>query len=327
MKFGRVSLTEAEGAILAHSVQAGGRRLRKGLHLGGAEVAALRAEGHVEVMAARLEPGDLHEDAAADRLARALAPGTGMHLTTAATGRVNVIAEGPGLARIDAAKIGAANAVDPMLTVATVPEWHRMDARGMVATVKIIAYGVPEAAVAQAAEAGAGAIAMVAPRLATAQLIETEVPGGATGKGRAAIAARLDRLGARLTDHVTVAHRPEAIAEALLGATADLMLILTGSATSDPRDVAPSGVRAAGGEVDHFGMPVDPGNLLFVGRLGDRPVIGLPGCVRSPALNGADWVIERLICGVPVTSGDIMGMGVGGLLKESPARPHPRAGR
>ena len=67
-------------------------------------------------------------------------------------------------------------------------------------------------------------------------------------------------------------------------------------------------------------MPVDPGNLLFLGSLKGTPVIGLPGCVRSPALNGADWVMERLICGVPVTARDIAEMGVGGLLKEIPTR-------
>jgi molybdenum cofactor cytidylyltransferase len=71
-------------------------------------------------------------------------------------------------------------------------------------------------------------------------------------------------------------------------------------------------------------MPVDPGNLLFLGQIGQRAVIGLPGCARSPALNGADWVMERIICALPVTPDDIMGMGVGGLLKEIPTRPRPR---
>ena len=88
--------------------------------------------------------------------------------------------------------------------------------------------------------------------------------------------------------------------------------------------MAPSALRAAGGEVTRFGMPVDPGNLLFLGQLGARAVIGLPGCARSPALNGADWVLSRLVCGIPVTSADIAAMGVGGLLKEIPTRPQPR---
>ena len=114
------------------------------------------------------------------------------------------------------------------------------------------------------------------------------------------------------------------LAEAVTQAEGDLVLILTASATSDPHDVAPEAVRAAGGEVTRFGMPVDPGNLLFLGAQGGRPVIGLPGCARSPALNGADWVLERVACGLDVSDTDIAAMGVGGLLKESPARPHPR---
>ena len=71
-------------------------------------------------------------------------------------------------------------------------------------------------------------------------------------------------------------------------------------------------------------MPVDPGNLLVLGDLRGQPVIGLPGCARSPALNGADWVLERVACGLDITDDDIAGMGVGGLLKEIPLRPQPR---
>ena len=83
-------------------------------------------------------------------------------------------------------------------------------------------------------------------------------------------------------------------------------------------------MRQAGGTVTRFGMPVDPGNLLFLGRTPRGPVIGLPGCARSPAPNGADWVLERIVCGVEVTDADIAGMGVGGLLKETPVRGRPR---
>ena len=74
-------------------------------------------------------------------------------------------------------------------------------------------------------------------------------------------------------------------------------------------------------------MPVDPGNLLFLGQSGAQVVIGLPGCARSPALNGADWVLSRIACGLPVSGADIAAMGIGGLLKEIPTRPMPRAGR
>lgn len=330
MKFGAVPLAEAEGAILAHSVALPKGRLRKGVTLDTTALSKLSAAGVHHVTVARLDADDVHEDRAAERLAQALVPDpAAVHLRVApaSTGRVNIYATQDGVVQIDAAKINAVNAVHPMVTVATVPEWHRSAARGMVATVKIIAYAAPEAAVAAACEAGRDALALRPVTHTRALLIQTSVGGrDDSAKGQRAMGQRFDRMGVALGPKTVVPHEAEALRQALVAAAPDydMLCILTGSATSDLYDVAPEAVRAAGGEVVHYGMPVDPGNLLFWGHLGDVPVIGLPGCARSPALNGADWVLERLLCDVPVRPQDIMGMGVGGLLKEPPSRPAPR---
>lgn len=329
MEFGPVALDQALGAVLAHSIPLPGGRLRKGKRLEAADLTALAQAGHQRVTVARLAADDIDEDKAALHLAQALVPdpeAAGLQLQAVGTGRVNILARGPGLARIDAARVHAVNATDPGITLATLPPWARLEAGTMLATVKIITYAVPGAMLARACSTGHDALSLVPPVLAQASLIQTSV--GDTPpppKGERAIAARLHRLGVALRESRTIAHDEPALATALREARGDLLLVLTGSATSDPHDVAPQALRRAGGSVAHFGMPVDPGNLLFVGALGDRPVIGLPGCARSPALNGADWVMERVICGVPVSAQDIMQMGVGGLLKESPARPRPRA--
>ena len=101
-----------------------------------------------------------------------------------------------------------------------------------------------------------------------------------------------------------------------------MLLIHGASAIVDRRDVIPAAIEAAGGTIDHFGMPVDPGNLLLLGRLRSKPVLGLPGCARSPKINGFDWVLERLVAGLPVGRREIMSMGAGGLLRGNPhARP------
>lgn len=164
MKFGPVPIDQAQGAILAHSLSLPAGRLRKGLVIGPEHIAALREAGHDSVVAARLEGGDLHEDEAASAMAAALTKGAaGLRPSAAFTGRVNLIAEGPGVALIDAAAITAANAVDPAITVATVPPFHQMRRGAMLATVKIIAYGVPGAALEQACAAGRGAITLAAP--------------------------------------------------------------------------------------------------------------------------------------------------------------------
>lgn len=328
MKFSAVPLAEAEGAILAHSLKAAARRVAKGTVLTPDDLTDLAAAGHSDLTVARLEPGDLHEDAAARALARAIVPdeaAQNIRVSGAGAGRVNLYAASCGIVRLDRARLEAVNAVDPMVTIATVPDFHRVDADGMIATIKIISYAVPEAAVAAAGQGAGGALRVVPPVIRTATLIETRVTEETpSAKGRAAMQGRLDRMGVALAPRTVVRHREAELAEALRAARGDLVLVLTGSATSDPLDVAPQALRRAGGEVERFGMPVDPGNLLFTGTLGGRPVIGLPGCARSPALNGADWVLERVLCGVAVSSADIAAMGVGGLLKEIPTRPMPR---
>lgn len=324
MKFGPVPLAEAEGAVLAHSLRLPDGRLKKGTVLAEAEIGRLRSAGETAVIAARLEPGDLGEDAAAQRLAQAIVPDpdrAGLRLGRAATGRVNIHATAPGVIEVLADRIHALNALHPMITVATVPPWQRVADRTMVATVKIISYAVPGAALEAACLAGQSALRLCRVQAGRADLIQTDTDGSETGeKGQAVTAERLDRLGVALGPVRVVPHRMEPLSDAIRASTADAILILTGSATSDLHDVAPAALRAAGGTIAHFGMPVDPGNLLFYGTLDARPVIGLPGCARSPALNGADWVLERLLCGVKVTPADIAAMGVGGLLKEIPVR-------
>ena len=330
MIFGLTPLDRALGAVLAHSVQTPGGKLAKGTRLGAAEITRLRAAGHDPVMAARLEPGDVGEDEAAARLAAALVPAIpdGLRLTRPHTGRVNLVATAPGLLSFDPEAVHQLNRAHPSITLATLPPLARLAPGTLVATVKIIPYAAPAEALARAEQAAARARLTHLPvRAASAGLILTLSPeegGKLAAKGREAVATRLRALGIALTETRRVPHEGTAIAEAILSIKGDLILILTGAATSDPEDVAPAALRAAGGTVARFGMPVDPGNLLFHGMFGARPVIGLPGCARSPALNGADWVLERLACGIEVTDDMVARMGVGGLLKEIPIRPAPR---
>ena len=332
MKFGCVPLAEAEGATLAHTVQALGLRLKKGTVLGPDHVDALREAGIGKVTVARLEDGDVGEDEAAGRLAAALVPdpeAAGLTVEAPFTGRVNLVAAQAGVFRADATMIHALNRVDPGITLATLPDYTRVSEGMMLATVKIIPYAVPGAALDRAVAAlGPGAMSVAPAVLSTADLILTRTPAFAPkllDKGERVIRERLGALGLRLRHCETVDHDTASVARALERCKSQLVLILGASATSDAQDVCPAGLAAAGGTLTRFGMPVDPGNLLFLGRLEGRPVVGLPGCARSPAMNGADWVLERLVCGLDVGDEEISGMGVGGLLKEIPIRPHPRA--
>ena len=179
MRFGPVPLAEAAGAVLAHTQRLPDRMVRKGTVLDDDALAALRAAGIDEVIAARLEPGDVDENAAAARLAAALlAPG--LTATRAGTGRVNLLASVPGLFRVDAARLDALNAVDEALTAATLPDAAPVASGSMVATLKVIPFAVPEAALrrveALAAE-GPPALTLHPFRPLVVGLVLTTLPG------------------------------------------------------------------------------------------------------------------------------------------------------
>jgi molybdenum cofactor cytidylyltransferase len=332
MIFGPTPLEEARGAVLAHTVRLPGRVLKKGTVLDEAALAALREAGRRDVIAARMEAGDVPEDEAADRVADALMAPL-LARSRAATGRVNLFAESAGLFTVDPALIDRINAVDESLTIATLPNHSVVGAKEMLATIKVIPFAVPGRvlAVVEALARGRAALAVRPFRPLSVGLVLTELPGIKESVMEGAVEAteaRIRDLMGTLLPVERVRHEEAPTADALLRlkrAGAQMLLVAGASAVVDRRDVGPAAIVRAGGVIEHFGMPVDPGNLLCLGRIGDVPALVLPGCARSPKLNGFDWVIQRLFAGEAVTPRNIMAMGVGGLLKEIEVRPLPRA--
>ena len=332
MIFGRLRITQALGAVLAHAVSTGERRLKKGRVLDAGDLAELEAAGIADVVAAVLEADDVAEDAAATRAAASLV-GPGLSAGAAFTGRVNLFAEAHGLLTLEREQIDRLNRVDEALTVATLPPLTPMAPGQMVATIKIIPFAAAERHVAawEAIAATGPSLGLAPFRPRPVGLLQTLLPGlkaSVLDKTVDVTRRRLTAFGSPLVGERRVAHTAEAVAAALTGFLAEgaeLVLICGASAIIDRRDVIPAGLVAAGGRILHFGMPVDPGNLLLLGAHGVIPVLGLPGCARSPKLNGVDWVLQRLLADLPVGSAEITGLGAGGLLSEIPSRPLPRA--
>jgi len=333
LRFGETPIDEAAGAILAHSWRADGINFAKGRVLSKDDVAKLKAAGASSVIAARLDADDMHEDEAAATVAKALA-GRGIEVTAPFTGRCNHFAREAGLAVVDHERIDALNELDESLTVATLPPYARVSPRQMVATVKVIPYAAPRAAVSRALElvnsANQPIVSVVPFKSMRAGLVQTRLPGTrdkVLDKAVGTTSKRLTSLGSSLAGERRCDHDARAIAaalKALKSAGCDLYLIAGASAIVDRHDVVPSGIEQAGGKIIHFGMPVDPGNLLLTGELDGKPVLGLPGCAKSPKYNGFDMVLERLAAGLPVGRAEIVRMGAGGLLAEIPSRPQPR---
>lgn len=332
MKFGDLPLAEAEGAILAHSLRLEDGALKKGRVLTKKDLERLEAANIHRVMAARLEPGDISEDESAAFVAERL-KGAGTRTGAAFTGRCNLFAEETGLLRVDAAAVDAINAIDEAITVATLANRAVVTPKQMIATVKIIPFAVPRSRLDNVAALLADrpdALSVAPFRRFRAGLVQTRLAGtreAVLDKTARVIAQRIASVGGRMMAERRCAHTVAAVRDAiaeLLESGAAMVLIVGASAIVDRRDVVPAGVVAAGGEIVHYGMPMDPGNLILIGRHGSVPLLGLPGSARSPQYNGVDEILRSLSAGLEVDKAAITALGVGGLLKETPDRPLPR---
>ena len=333
MKFGPASPADAIGGVTVHTLRQGALVLKKGTTIGAAEVDALTRAGVKEIVVVRLEEGDVSEDVAAASIAQAVA-GDGINVERAFTGRANLFAARPGVLVVDRAAVDRINAVDEAITFATLAAFKPVVEGEMVATVKLIPFGV-EAKLRDAAVAAAkgGALRIAPYKIKRVGVISTLLPGltpKVVDKTLKVTAERLAPAGATIIAERRVPHDETALKMAmkeLLNLGAELVLVFGASAIADRRDVIPASLSGIGGVVEHFGMPVDPGNLLLIGNAGGVPVLGAPGCARSPVENGFDWVLMRLLAGLKVTRAEITGMGVGGLLMEIVTRPQPRESR
>ena len=330
MIFGPVDVDEAIGAILAHAVDTVSGRLKKGKKIDESDIAAFKSSDINKIIVARLEQGDVEENAAALLIAGALSSAN-IYAETPFTGRVNLFARAAGLLQINVDLIGQINQIDAGITVATLPKFASVETGRMVATVKIIPFAVkkPHVDVAVELASGVPVLELKSYKAKPVGLIATELSSlkpSTMDKTRKALAERLALSKSQIIEELRVAHSTDAIAGAIdqLKNKCDLLVVFGASAIIDDQDVIPAALRQAGGKVEHFGMPVDPGNLLLLGHLNNLPVIGAPSCARSPSENGFDWILQRLLADVQIHSSDIMGLGVGGLLKEIHSRPQPR---
>ncbi|MCF2904176.1 molybdopterin biosynthesis protein [Octadecabacter sp. CECT 8868] len=324
MRFGSVPLAEAAGAILAHGVPVAS--LSKGIVLGDGHLETLAAFGLLNVSVVRRGDNDIPEDDAATQVAEALVPNPerqGLYLSKVKLGNISIRAHRAGLLELDVARLNALNRIDPRIALATLPNLHRVTAGVVLANINVMSYGVSRASLGRVCDAVAGGLPAVNVRkakLTRATLIETHHAGARHHpNGRRSLEERLDRLGCTLQEVIDVPHDTStAMVEALSHAQGQVIFILTAAATLDEQDIAPCALRAVGGDVLHFGIPVNPGHLLFTGKIGDVPVIGLPACARALGMTGADLVMERILCGLPCGSDVIGSMGVGGLLSSLP---------
>ncbi len=335
MFFGELPVAGALGAVLAHTTRAGDAWLTKGKVLEQADIDRLTAAGITQIMAARLDEDDVPNDAAAMELAKAIV-GRNIALGRAGGGRVNLSAERDGLFTLRRDVIEAINGVDEGITLATLAGDTRVPAGRMLATIRIIPLAMPRERLDMALGIARGShgISLDAFEPKKAFLLQTTLTDTNQALLDKTFTVTDDRLALRnaaMIAEMRIEHDVTALAAALSTAAADdavyspdWILVSCAAAISDRCDVLPSAIEKAGGTVLRYGIPMDPGNVLLIGELRGKPVLGLPGCAHSPADNGFDRVLDRIAAGLEPDDAWLASLAPGGLLPEIPDRPQPR---
>ena len=330
MQFGSFSPEDAVGGVLAHAMTLpDGSKLQKGVPITAETASLLVSLGVTSVIAALPAGDDVFENDAATRLGN-IFKNSSIRIDSARTGRVNLFAKTDGVFDVDASLIDEFNSVDSSVTIATLPRFSSVNTGRLIATIKIIPYAVANSVLTRLEALNfKDAMSVFAYRAKKVGLIATQLPSlksTTMDKTRKVLEQRLGLSGSEILHETRIPHSQEELAAAIrdIKQSCDLIIVFGASAISDIGDVIPAAIEEVGGDIIRFGMPVDPGNLLLLADLEGIPVLGAPGCARSSAENGFDWILQRLLADLPVSGDAISRMGVGGLLMETGARPHSR---
>lgn len=320
----RIRTEDAVGHVLCHDMtqiirdQYKGARFRKGHVVTAEDIPVLLSMGKEHLYVWEMEPGMLHEDEGAARLA-ALCLGEGMSLSEAKEGKIEVFAQRDGLFQVDRGRLDSVNAVGEVM-IATRHGNTAVRRGDKLAGTRVIPLVISEEVLRRAERAAGGSplLSLHPWKLKTAAVITT---GSEVAKGRVrdtftpVVEEKLAAYGVAVTSRSMPGDGVDEIAGEILAARDAKvgMILCTGGMSVDPDDSTPGAIRAAGVDIVAYGAPVLPGAMFLLGYLGGTPVAGLPGCVMYAGATVFDLVLPRLVAGVRVTRADLTGMGEGGL--------------
>ncbi len=323
------------GWVLCHDVRDpdGKLVLRKGQALDAAGARRLEALAPAEVHLIEMEPGDLHEEPAGERLAAAVA-GRGVRVRDAASGQWALVAERRGLVRIRVAELAGVNALEG-ISVYTLYDGQVVDAGDVVAKAKVTPLVIAEAVVREAETRGRAAGGLVEVRAFRAVPIAAVAPASLEPKVRArfeaALREKLAWFGASLS-RLVFAEQEEATLAATVTACLESgaeLVVAAGANALDPLDAFFAALDRLGARVVRRGVPAHPGSLLWLAHVGATPVLGMPSCGMFSQATLFDLVLPRLLAGEPVGPAELSALGHGGLLGREMAFRFPpyRAGQ
>ena len=308
--------------MLVHDL---GPDLRKGTILGDQHLERVRRSGEVHVV--ELEPGDLHEDEAARRLAAALA-GPGLEAKPPVQSQARVLAAHRGLVRVRGDVIDAINSLG-YISVFTLMDGQAVAEGEEVAGCKVTPVAVPgeliETAEQLCREQGP-VIELLSFRPLKTFVVATErLKPKARELFRNAVMAKLGWYGAEVLAVREVARTGEAVASAYREAVesgAELVLF-AGASAIDPLDPAYAELAHAGGRVLQLGAPMHPGSMLWLGSLQEAAVVGVASCAGFGRNSSLDLLLPFVFAYGRADAGDLLRLGHGGLIEAGAGRRFP----
>jgi hypothetical protein len=306
------------GRVLCHDVRdaAGKVTLAKGAVLDAAGARTLLALPWEEIHLLAVDPGDLHEEDAGQRLATA-ATGDGVEVKGYTGGQWTLTAARRGLLRVDLRRLADVN-VHEGIAVFTLFDGQPVERGETVAKAKVtplVISGDTVRAVEKAAGDGAVAVAPFRPAVIGAVARESLEPRQ-RARFEAALKQKVDWFGSRLLDVRFAEPSSRGVADeltALRGERAEV-LIVAGASALDPLDPVFGGLALLGARMERHGAPAHPGSLLWLARWNGLAVLGMPTCGMFSQATTFDLVLPRLLAGERVGNREIAGLGHGGLL-------------
>jgi probable molybdopterin binding protein len=332
---GRRAPAKLVGGVLTRDLTVGGERWDKGRRLTADDLHALAAEEPGAPITVLLpERGELHEDDAALRLAKAIA-GPNLDVRGPNQSRLDLVAAAAGVVTVRVAELERVNRLDP-LEVFTVYDGQIVERGDLVGSVKVAPHLVDAMVVEAGARiAGFGSqpivwVAPFAPRR-VGVVVKESVRATAKDRFEASVRAKIESLGSEIIDIVYVDDDPDAVEMAVARFTrgvdtADLILT-AGSASTDPQDTFFTAIDALGGRIVRRGVPSHPGSMLWLARVGGTSILGLPTCGAYSRATAVDLLLPRLLAGEPASEATVAKLGHGGILTRSQRFRFPRYAR
>jgi hypothetical protein len=308
--------------VLVHDL---GPDLRKGTVLTEQHLGRVRQSGEIHVV--ELEPGDIHEDEAARRLAAALA-GPGLESRPPVQSQARLIATHRGLVRVNSGLVDAINSLG-YVSVFTLMDGQAVDAGEEVAGCKVTPVGVPGRLVERAERLAheEGPVIELVPfqHLKTFVVATERLKPKARELFRQAVTAKLGWYGAAVLGVREVARTNDAVAAAYqeamrLGAQ---LVLFAGASAIDPLDPAYAELSEAGGDLLQLGAPMHPGSMLWLGRLRDTAVVGVASCAGFGRNSSLDLLLPFVFAYGRADARDLLRLGHGGLIEAAAGRRFP----